>query len=249
MSATSHAASKAMVAAGAKSPSTPYDRPGRHRRIRGGPPRAADQVAADPEPARGWAGNHHGLEQVPVGERQQGRETPGSPGCRRAPRGPRSASRRRARRTARRGAERGLTGERTSERDPLAFAAGQRSGTPLGEMGHAEAPEQVRASAPRPERDIALHREVRQQAVVLRHVADTPLLRANRTRRSVSSQTSSPIAMRPAAARSSPATVRSTHVLPAPERPISASVSPIGSSSPSSTSKWRRARRNRNANV
>ena len=70
-----------------------------------------------------------------------------------------------------------LARERSRERDALALATGELRRAGVGEVRDAEALEQVGAVAPRGEAHVGGGREVREQAVVLRHVADAALLR------------------------------------------------------------------------
>ena len=80
------------------------------------------------------------------------------------------------------------------------------------------------ARVPAGEGDVPPNGQVREERVLLEHEPDAPLLRLAVEPRPLSSQTSSPSAIRPRGGRTSPAIARSTEVLPAPDGPTSATV-------------------------
>ena len=135
-----------------------------------------------------------------------------------------------------------LERERPRERDPLALAARQLAHAgrrqvgdpePLQELGH-------RRVAPGAEAHVREHVEVREQRVLLEQVAHLAPL--GRHVDALPRVEPGALAERHDAdrGRSSPATTRSTVVLPAPDGPTSAVVAPSGTVSWTDASKLRR---------
>ena len=124
--------------------------------------------------------------------------------------------------------------ERSGERDPLPLAAGELSRLRLGQRGDPEPLEEPVAVAR--ERDVALDGHVREQRVLLEHVADRSFLGAAID--AVPNQARRCTAIDPRLGRLSPAIASRTVVLPAPDGPTSPTVSGPTSSA-TSTSKER----------
>ena len=119
-----------------------------------------------------------------------------------------------------------VAGERAGERDPLALAARELRRPGVGEVRDPEALEQVWAVALAGEPHVPRDREVWEQPVVLGEVPDASSLRAEMDavlRRRATARRRARSVRR--IGRSSPATVRSSDVLPAPDGPTIATVS------------------------
>ena len=130
--------------------------------------------------------------------------------------------------------------ERARERDALALAAGELARARGREVRDPEALEVLVGRVPPAYSMFCAHGQVREERVVLEDETRPAGARAaGAMPRSASNQTSSSTAIRPGLrASTSPATARSTVVLPAPDGPTSASVEPT--SRLSSSSKDRR---------
>ena len=113
--------------------------------------------------------------------------------------------------------------ERARERDALPLAAGELARPRVREVRDAKALEVVVRSVTPRVLDVLANRHVREERVLLEDEPDAPALR-RQLARSPSNHTSSSTATRPDCGRVSPATMRSTVVLPAPDGPTSATV-------------------------
>ena len=117
--------------------------------------------------------------------------------------------------------------QRPRERDPLALAAGELRRPRLGEMADPEPLHQLGRAAAAAEADVRLHRQVREERVLLEDEPDAaPVGSAQRPAGRVEPGGAAERNAARVCGRSSPATTRSTVVLPAPDGPTSANVSP-----------------------
>ena len=136
-----------------------------------------------------------------------------------------------------------LAGERARERDPLPLASRELAHTRARELCDPEPLEQLveRRAVRRAEADVRGHVEVREERVLLEEVADAPPLgRTVDARARVEPGLAVDGDPCPRRAQSSPAMTRSMVVLPAPDGPTSASVSPSSTVSSTAASKVRR---------
>ena len=136
-----------------------------------------------------------------------------------------------------------LERERPRERDPLALAARQLADAGRGQVGDPEPLEQLvhGRAASGAEADVREHVEVGEQRVLLEQVAHPATLRRHvDALAACRARCDRRAPRRRVRGRSSPATTRSTVVLPAPDGPTSAVVAPSGTVSWTDASKLRR---------
>ena len=119
--------------------------------------------------------------------------------------------------------EAGLDGQRPGQRDPLLLPAGElmrvaiARGRPCPTASSRSATASRRSAAGEAEADVGRHRQMREQAALLRHVADAAAFRWHVGAGPVDDR--SPSATVPLSACSKPAMTRSSVVLPLPDGP------------------------------